>query len=388
VHYLHRVPERDLYEVLGVSRTATADELKSAFRKAARKYHPDVNPGNKAAEEKFKEVSAAFDVLGSEDKRKLYDEFGPDAAKLGFDPAKAKAYREYARQTQSTGGFGGAGGEIPFDLGDLFSDIFSGRSSRGGGKARRGRAEPRAARGEDIEADLSIDLAEAVRGGERHLAIERPDRCKTCKGTGAKKVRTCAECHGTGRVEVSRGNERFAGSCPECGGSGEIVAEVCPTCKGSGTLVGKTTLVVTIPKGAITGTVVRLAGQGGAGTRGGPPGDLLLGIHLNTHPWVRLEGRDLLFDLPITVGEALRGAEVQLPTFEGDLKLKVPAGSPSGRKLRLKGRGLPELKGDARGDLYAVVQVMVPDRHGKEVEHLADEIDQLYAGSVRANLKL
>ena len=361
------MPERDLYEVLGVSRSATADELKSAFRKAARKYHPDVNPGNKGAEEKFKEVSAAFDILGNEEKRKMYDEFGPEAAKLGFDPAKAKAYREYARQAQSGrgagfggaggfGGFGGAGGEVPFDLSDIFGDIFG---SAGGGvgnrgaRRRRGRSEPTAARGEDIEAELSIDLAESVRGGERQLAVERPEVCKTCKGTGFKKA-----------------------------------GEVCPTCHGSGTVPGKTTLVVTIPKGAVTGTVVRLGGQGGAGTRSGPPGDLLLSINLRAHPWVRVEGRDLLFDLPVTVGEALRGAEVQLPTFEGDVKLRIPASSPSGRKLRLKERGLPDLKSGGRGDLYAVVQVMVPTAKGKDAERLAEEIDGLYTGEVRANLKI
>jgi molecular chaperone DnaJ len=365
------VPERDLYEVLGVSRTATADELKSAFRKAARKYHPDVNPGNKGAEEKFKEVSAAFDVLGNEDKRKMYDEFGPDAAKLGFDPAKAKAYREYARQAQSGrgggaggvgfGGFDVSGGEVPFDLGDIFGDIFGGGGAGGAGggfgsrarRARRGYGEPAAARGEDIEAELTIDLAESVRGGERRLAVERPEVCKTCKGTGFKRA-----------------------------------GEVCPTCHGTGTTDGKTTLVITIPKGAVTGTVVRLAGQGGAGTRGGPPGDLLLSINLQTHPWVRVDGRDLLFDLPVTVGEAIGGAEVQLPTFEGDVKLRIPAGSPSGRKLRLKERGLPNLKGSGRGDLYAVVQVMVPSTRGKEAERLAEEIDELYTGEVRANLKI
>ncbi len=359
------MPERDLYEVLGVSRSATADELKSAFRKAARKYHPDVNPGNKAAEEKFKEVSAAFDILGNEEKRKLYDEFGPDAAKLGFDPAKAKAYREYAQQAQGGrgpgagfGGFDFSGSEVPFDLGDIFGEMFGGGGgrggfgSRGGGRGRRGRGEPTAARGEDIEAELSIDLAESVRGGERQLAVVRPERCKTCKGTGTK------------------------------GG------EVCPTCHGTGTTPGKTTLVVTIPKGAVTGTVVRLAGQGGAGTRGGPPGDLLLTIGMRPHPWVKVEGRDLLFDLPVTVGEALRGAEVQLPTFEGDVKLRIPAGSPSGRKLRLKERGLPDLKGGGRGDLYAVVQVVVPTAKGKEAERLAEEIDGLYTGAVRANLQI
>ncbi len=379
------MPERDLYEVLGVSRTATADELKSAFRKAARKYHPDVNPGNKAAEEKFKEVSAAFDVLGNEDKRKMYDEFGPDAAKLGFDPAKAKAYREYARQAQTGrgggfgGGFGGfdvSGGEVPFDLGDIFGDIFGAGRGAGDGEPGGGFGD-----GGRQAALASAAQARARRGhgepGPLAGRTSRPSSRSTWPNRSA-----------AANASSLSNDPSAARPARAAAGSSELVADVCPTCRGSGTTDGKTTLVITIPKGAITGTVVRLAGQGGAGTRGGPPGDLLLSITLRTHPWVRVEGRDLLFDLPVKVGEAIGGAEVQMPTFEGDVKLKIPAGSPSGRKLRLKERGLPDLKGSSRGDLYAVVQVMVPSARGKEAERLAAEIDALYTGEVRANLKI
>ena len=341
--------ERNLYDVLGVGRTASADELKAAFRKAARKHHPDVNPGNKAAEEKFKEASAAFDVLGNPEKRKLYDEFGADAAKIGFDPEKAKAYRAYARQSQGAGagagfaGFDPTGSGVPFDIGDIFGDMF------GGGRGRRAARGPTP--GEDLEATLSISLGESVLGGERRLAIERPERCKTCKG------------------------------------SGFIKGNPCPTCRGTGTVANKATLVVTIPKGATNGTVIRLAGQGGAGARGGPAGDVLLTTELAPHPLVRVEGLDLLFDLPLTVGEAIRGAEVQVPTFEGDVKLKVPAGSSSGRKLRLRAKGLPDVKSGARGDLYAVIQVSVPAAT-KESEALAEKIDALYDKSVREHLHL
>lgn len=393
------MPERDLYEILGVGRAASADEVKSAFRKAARKHHPDVNPGNKVAEEKFKEVSGAFDVLGNAEKRKLYDEFGPEAAKLGFDAEKAKAYRAYARGGSARGsgggfgvGFGSADGQgVPFDLGDLFGDVFSrsgGRGSAGGARARRGHGEPGPTAGQDIQAELDIDLAEAVRGSERQIGIERAERCEACKGSGAKRVHACATCKGTGKTELKRGAMRFAGVCSECGGSGEIVDEVCPLCRGEGNREGTSNLVVTIPKGAQAGTVIRLAGQGNAGSRGGPPGDLLLEIALRPHPWVRIEGRDLVFDLPVTVGEAWHGAEVKLPTFEGDVKLKIPAGSSSGRKLRLKGKGVPDLKGGSPGDLYAVVQVTVPPELGPEGKKLAEAIEALYPGDVRAKLRL
>ncbi len=355
------MPERDLYEVLGVARSASAEDLKAAFKKAAGKFHPDRNPGNKAAEEKFKEASAAFDVLGNAEKRKLYDEFGPDAAKIGFDPEKAKAYRAYADQTRrGTGGraqgrgvpsdFGGFGVDssgVPFDLGDIFGEMF------GGGRGRRAPRGPQP--GEDLEAHLRITLNEAVLGGERRLAVEKPERCKACKGTGLVKGAACG------------------------------------VCSGSGLVASKSTLVVTIPKGAASGTVIRLAGQGGAGPRGGSPGDVLLKIEVEPHPLVRVEGLDLLFDLPLTIGEALHGGEVRVPTFEGDVKLSVPAGSSSGRKLRLRGKGLPNLKHGHRGDLFAVVQIVVPQGGGhaaKELGELAAQIDKLYTHDVRAQLRL
>ncbi|MHB8418046.1 MAG: DnaJ C-terminal domain-containing protein [Myxococcales bacterium] len=317
-------PERELYEILGVPRTATAEEIKSAYRRAARKHHPDVNPGDKAAEERFKEVAAAFDVLGNPEKRKLYDELGADAQKIGFDPEKAKAYRQWRAARERTGpGVEFGGQEIPFDLGDIFGDIFGGAA---GGRVWRGRAQgPQA--GQDVEATLVVDLADSITGAERRLELERPGRPSHAK------------------------------------------------------------LEVKIPKGAVDGTVVRLAGQGSAGIRGGPPGDLLLTIQLRPHPLVRRDGRDLSFDLPVTLGEAIDGAEVKIPTFEGPVHLKIPAGSQSGRRLRLRGKGLPDLRGGTRGDLYAVVQVVVPPA-GAKVRELAHELDRHYEGDVRRGLSL
>lgn len=376
--------ERDLYEILGVPRTASADELKSAYRRLARKHHPDVNPGDKAAEDKFKVAAAAFEVLGNPEKRKLYDELGADAQKIGFDPEKAKAYREYKAARERTGGGSAyAGGQVPFDLGDIFGDIFgaAGAQQRGGGRPARG-PQP----GEDIEASLEIDLADSVRGAERRLGLARPERCGSCDGKGAKKFKLCHQCKGSGTAESGRGPFRFSGLCPSCQGSGQLPEEACKTCRGSGVVQHETKLDVKIPKGAITGTVVRLAGQGAAGLRGGPPGDVLLEIQLRPHPLVQLKGHDLSFELPVTVGEAVGGSEVTIPTFEGDVKLKVPAGSQSGRKLRLRGKGLPDLRG-GRGDLYAVVQVVVPE-NGEEVRKAAAELDRHYAHDVRKGLRL
>jgi chaperone protein DnaJ len=379
--------ERDLYQILGVTKSASADELKSAYRKLARKHHPDVNPGNKEAEEHFKEVSAAFEVLGNPDKRKLYDEFGSEAAKVNFDPEKAKAYRDYQNARTAAGAESFGGGGATFDFGDIFGDIFGGGTHARGGSAARGRGQPGPERGEDFESTIEIDLAESVAGGERHVRIERPEECGSCHGVGATRVETCPRCGGSGRVEITRGPLRAMGVCPECDGGGQLVKEVCKTCKGSGTLDKEATLVVKIPRGAVNGTIVRLAGQGAAGAHGGTAGDALLRISLRPHPLVRLEGRDLYFDLPVTVGEAIAGAEVQIPSFEGDLRLRVPAGSSSGRKLRLRGKGLPELRGAGRGDLYAVLKIVVPEESA-EADRLARDLDRLYTGDVRQQLRL
>jgi curved DNA-binding protein len=318
------VPHRDLYEILGVPRAAKADEIKKAYRRLAKQYHPDVNPGNKAAEEKFKEVTAAFEVLSDEKKRRLYDEFGPDALRTGFDERRAEEYRRWKSQ-------GAPPGAMPFDFGDfatvdvgdfgsfdfgsIFGDLF------GGGGARRRAGGPFPRPGASAEAEIAVDLRDAVLGAEHDIRVD-------------------------GR-----------------------------------------TLRVKIPPGVTDGSQIRLAGQGGPGQHGGPTGDLYLKIRLREHPLVRREGKDLFLDLPVTVPEAVRGAEVTLPTFEGPVRLTVPAGSQSGRRLRLRGRGLPDLHGGERGDLHAVVRIMLPaasERLRKAVEPL----DALYEGDPRVGISL
>lgn len=385
----------DYYQILGVPRTASAEDIKKAFRKLARQYHPDVNPNNKGAEEKFKQLNTAFEVLGDEKKRKLYDEFGEDAEKIGFDEKKAGAYRAY-KAAQSAGG---GGGGIPYgaegvDLGDLFNDIF-GRSGGGGGGGvdlgdlfgRRARsASPE--RGEDLTTQVQVSLAEAVTGTERTLSLRRPGRCSKCQGRGdSGQTGTCPTCHGTGRARRAGGLFGGSGACPTCHGTGRA-AEPCPQCGGTGLQEETTRLTVKIPAGVQTGSKVRLAGQGAAGERGGPPGDLYIEVTVAEHPLVRREGDDLHLDLPVTVAEALLGADVRVPTFQGEVTVKVPQGSQSGRRMRLKGRGVPSLKGGTPGDLYLHLQVKVPEDATPEAREAAEALSRLYRGDIRQELRL
>jgi molecular chaperone DnaJ len=388
---------QDYYQILGVDRTASAEDIKKAYRKLARTYHPDVNPGNKAAEEKFKQVSSAFEVLSDAKKRKLYDEFGPDAEKIGFDEKKAEAYRAY-KSGASSGGMGG----IPYgaegvDLGDLFGDLFGRAGGAGGGAGfdpseifgggRRGRSHG-PARGEDLTARVQLSLAEAVSGAERTLALSRPGRCQQCSGRGESgKVGSCPNCGGTGRSRKSASLFGGAGVCPHCQGTGRA-AEPCPGCAGSGVVEESTRLTVKIPAGVQTGSKVRLAGQGAAGLRGGPPGDLYIETDVTEHPLVRREGDDLHIDLPVTVSEALLGADVRVPTFQGEVTVKVPPGSQSGRRMRLKGRGVPSLKGATPGDMYLHLQVKVPEEATAEAKAAAETLSRAYRADVRRELTL
>ena len=325
------MPQRDLYEILGVPRTASADEVKKAYRKLAKQYHPDVNPGNKQAEEKFKEASAAFEVLSDAERRKLYDEFGPDALRSGFDEARAEEVRRWRRQGAPPGGqpfdFGDFStvdvqGYGPFDFGSIFDSIFGGQEGGGGGRRRAaGGRRPGPEAGADVEAELTLDLRDAVLGGERDVRVD-------------------------GR-----------------------------------------TLRITVKPGLADGARMRLAGQGAPGQRGGPPGDLLLRIKLRPHPLVRVEGRDLTIDLPLTVPEAATGGEVELPTFEGRVRLSIPPGAQSGLRLRLRGRGLPDPRGGARGDLYAVVKLVLPEP-GPRLAEAVKPLAALYKGDPRAGISL
>jgi molecular chaperone DnaJ len=384
----------DYYQILGVARTASADEIKKAFRKLARKYHPDVNPGDKAAEEKFKQLNAAFEVLSDERKRKLYDEFGEEAAKFGFDERKAEQYRAYRAAQAAGGGMPFGGGGVDFDIGEIFGDLFGRRGGGGvdfdiGEVVGRQRRTSGSAAGEDLTAQISLSLNEALTGTERAISLQRPGRCQRCQGSGeVGSPTTCSNCQGTGRVR--RGGMlggKVAAPCPICRGSGRATPP-CPTCDGTGVTEETTRLTVKIPAGVQTGSKVRLAGQGAAGTRGGPTGDLYIETQVAEHPLVRREGDDLYMDLPVTVTEAMLGAEVRVPTFQGEVTLKVPPGSQSGRRMRLRGRGAPALKGGPPGDLYLTLQVKVPESPSEEARQAAQALARAYQTDVRGSIQL
>lgn len=378
----------DFYQILGVPRGAADPEIKKAYRKLARKYHPDVNPNNKSAEEKFKQVSAAFEVLSDPKKRKLYDEFGDDAQKIGFDEKKAETLRAYRAAGRSgTGVPYGEGQQV--DLGDLFGDLFGRAGSGGFDFDTEGDAQANGpARGEDLTTRVPLSLNEAVSGTERVLSVSRPGRCPTCDGKGEHgPVGKCATCGGTGRVRRGGGALFFAGACPTCNGTGRA-AKRCETCGGTGRVEETKRLTVKIPPGVQTGSKVRLAGQGAAGRRGGPPGDLYIETEVLPHPLVRREGDDLLLDLPVTVPEAMFGSEVRVPTFSGDVTVKIPPGSQTGRKMRLKGRGVPSLKGNGQGDMYLTLQVMLPDSSNPDARAGAEKMQRAYPQDVRSEVRL
>lgn len=399
---------KDLYAILGVERSASAEEIKKAYRRLARTHHPDVNAGDKSSEEKFKEISGAFEVLGDADKRKLYDEFGHAALRKGFKPEQARANRHYTRAKATAGATGAtkrtgaargaraAGGAAdpfadfrtagsPFGTADFtdFSDIFRDFSRR-----TSGRRVPTP--GADIESTIDVELKEAALGGERIVSVERPSTCDTCKGSGNKAgaapVR-CTRCKGKGSVTRTSRGKRTSTVCPQCHGTGAMPVPPCPTCRGTGAVVKPVRLSVRIPKGVEEGSRIRVAGQGGVGTLGGAAGDLYLTVRLLPHPRLRREGNDLYLDVPVTVREALEGAEIPVPTFEGRVGVRVPAGSQSGHKLRLKGKGLPTLAGK-QGDLYFVIQVRVPKVANEAALLAARALDAAYEGELRAGLEL
>ncbi len=372
---------RDLYEVLGVARDASEEDIRRAYRKLARQHHPDVNPDDPEAEARFKEVSAAYEVLSDPKKRKLYDEFGTDAEKIGFDPEKAAEYRrwkeryERARAPGGFGGFGGGADGFEFDLSDIFGHGFGGAASASARHARPGA---------DVEAELTVDFLEAAQGGERRIALRKPVACARCGGQGVHAGSSCASCGGTGRKRVGRGPLQMQMPCPQCGGRG---AEPCEACGGQGSQSGRVELTVKIPPGIEDGQRLRLKGQGAPGLGGGPPGDLYVTVHVRPHPLFRREGLDVHLDLPVTVREAMFGAEVEVPTLSGPVRLKVPRGSQSGRRLRLKGKGIEGRHG-ARGDLYVRLQVRVPspDADEEAARQAVDALERLYGEDVRAEL--
>lgn len=375
------MPDRDYYKILGVERGASRDEIRKAYRKLARKFHPDINPGNKQAEEKFKDLSVAYDVLGDPEKRKLFDEFGEAGLAAGFDAEKARSYQQWQQQSSRAGG----AGDYSFNMDDL-GDLFGGF----GGFAGAGRRSSTApSRGQDIESSMDIDFLDAVRGFQTAITLDRPVECEVCHGAGTQpgsKPAKCPDCGGTGTRSVAQGPLQYRQTCPTCLGTGQLAGDPCNACRGSGRVVKAETIRVNIPPGAEPGKMIRLRGKGAAGVRGGPAGDLLIRPQIRPHPLLTREGRDLSMELPITVGEAVRGATIEVPTPSGNVQVKIPAGAQSGQRLRVRGKGVPAHRQSAAGDLYLRLMVRVPKE--KLEADVIDKIDRAYDENVRKDVRL
>lgn len=349
------VTKRDYYEVLGVSRTATDVEIKSAYRKLALKYHPDRNPGDHSAEEKFKESAEAYSVLADPDKRHLYDRYGHaglgGAATGGFDPNVFTGFEDIL----------GGLGDI-FGFGDAF-----------GGGRRRGGVQ----RGADLRYDLEISFDEAAKGTETTIQIPRQEACETCSGTGAApgtKATTCPQCHGRGQLRYQQGFFTVARTCGQCRGTGSVVSKPCSTCKGSGRVQKERKLTVRVPAGIATGQRLRLTGEGEAGGPGGPAGDLYVVIHVQEHPFFHRDGNDLHCEVPLNFSTIALGGEIRIPTLEGAEPFKVPEGTESGQAFRLRGRGMPDVGGRGRGDLFVTVKVITPKKLTREQKKLLEQL--------------
>lgn len=368
---------KDLYAILGVERGASDDEIRKAYRKLARKHHPDVNPGNAEAEEKFKELSAAYEVLSNPEKRKLYDEFGKEGLRGGFDPEQARAYQQW-KQARTDAGRPFDREAFEFDLGDLFAA----RQSEAGFRAR-----PRA-RGADVVVEVSLDLARALSGTELRLRVPGGKACDACQGTGRdprSKPESCRECGGTGSRQAVEGPMRLLMTCPACGGSGERITE-CASCRGEGFFAGEEDVTVRIPPGAADGDRLRVAGRGAFGRGGGARGDLWVEVHVTPHPFFERDGLDLSLRLPVRFDEAYAGARVSVPTPTGNVTLTIPPRSQPGTKLRLRGKGVE--RSGSRGDLYVVLDVRVPDREDAAVTAALGAIASAYSKDVREGVRL
>jgi molecular chaperone DnaJ len=367
--------EKDYYQILGVAKNATHAEIKKAYRKLAQQYHPDANPGDATAEERFKEISAAYDVVGDEDKRKRYDQVR-DMAASGFGGGGYPG-----------GGFPGGGspggGRVRFedlgDLGDLFGGLF------GGG--RRGRSRSRVAHGADLETDVTVTFDDALQGTTVPVRIQGPAPCSTCGGSGAapgSSPVTCPQCGGTGEIAVNQGFFQMEQPCPRCNGTGRAVEQACPTCRGTGSQRRTRSFQVKIPAGVKDGARIKLAGRGEPGPAGAGAGDLFVRVHVRPHRFFGRRGNDLTVEVPITYPEAALGANIEIPTLDGPVTMKVPAGTPSGKTFRLKGKGAPR-KGGV-GDLLVTVNVEVPGKLSKDEREILRRLKDAEKESPRRRL--
>ena len=354
--------KRDYYEVLGVDKNASADEIKKAYRKAAMKYHPDRNPGNKEAEEKFKELGEAYEVLSDGDKKARYDQFGF----AGVDPNYGGGAGGYG------GGFGGFGG---FDFGDIFGDFFG-----GGGRRQSTQNMPR--RGENVGARLELTFEEAAFGAEKEVAAQRIENCAVCNGSGSQdgQIETCSQCRGTGQIRTVQNimgmQMQSTTTCPQCSGRGKIVKNPCNTCRGKGKVRRTQKIKVKVPAGVDNGQTVRLRGEGSVGANGGPNGDLMVDIYIKQHPIFERDGIHVYCEVPISFTQAALGGEIEVPTLDGKVKFEVPEGTQTGKLFTLSGKGIPAVNNPKRrGDHRFSVVVETPTRLTREQKELLRKLD-------------
>lgn len=349
-----RVTKADYYEVLGVSRDASDQELKSAYRRLALKYHPDRNPGDSASEEKFKEASEAYQVLSDPDKRAAYDRFG-HAGVSGGGP----------------GGFGGFSGAV--DLGDIFGDLFGEMFNMGGG-AQRG---ARQTRGDDLRYDMTIDFEEAIFGTEKEIRIRRLEACETCKGTGSASGRgpsVCPQCHGRGQIRYQQGFFSVARTCATCSGRGSIISDPCQVCRGETRLTKEIKLTVKVPPGVEEGTRIRYTGEGDVGRSSAQSGDLYVVLAIRAHDFFHREGQNLHCVIPISFPQAALGADIEIAGVDGPVMVKIPEGTQSGKEVRIRGKGVPYLNEKGRGDLVVKVMVQIPKKLSRAQRDLIAEL--------------
>ena len=377
---------KDYYKILGVPRNATQEEIKKAYRRLAMKYHPDRNPGDKEAEEKFKEIAEAYSVLGDPEKRKKYDQYGfyfegdvpPGGAPggEGFSVNFEDIFNEFFRR----GGGRTHGGERFRDFSYIFEDIFDLFGGQGGGGGFEdvftSAAGERGQRGEDLTYTIELDFMDVIRGVTTTIQVDRYDKCPVCGGTGEVPLpqpQVCPQCKGTGYISTGAAFFRVKQVCPRCGGTGKVTSTQCSRCGGTGRVKIVDTINVRIPPGVEDGSKLRIAGKGNAGVKGGPPGDLHLIVKVKPHPVFERKGDDIYVTLPITVYEAALGATVEVPTLDGVVKMKIPPGTKSGQKFRIKGKGVKNPKTGIIGDQYVIVEVVLPENISPEVREFLEK---------------
>ena len=362
--------KRDYYEVLGLEKSASDDEIKKSYRRLAKQYHPDLHPGDKECEEKFKEIGEAYEVLSDPDKKSRYDQYGF----AGVDPNYGAG---------AGGGFGGGFGDFG-DLGDILGNIFGGGFGFGGGAQTRRNAPQK---GENLRVRLGISFEEAAFGCTKEIGVPRIEDCEDCGGTGCKpgtSPDTCPDCGGTGSVRTQQrtpfGVMQSTSACRKCGGTGKLIKEPCPSCGGKGKVRKNRTISVNIPAGIDDGQTISLRGQGHAGVNGGPKGDLLITVSVKAHALFERDGSSVLFEMPISFVQAALGAEVEVPTLDGKVKYTIPEGTQTGTTFRLRGKGIPYLNGNGRGDQYVTVNIETPRNLSKEQKELLREFGEATGG--------